>query len=269
MLLRLIEKFQQAGLGESSHSARPAVVLIACCWAAWSTGCEEEKPVPTKPQPAEAPAPAPKVESPPRLSIDAGGPSVRGMTAVLEQPNGSLSDLGVSKLKQYLIDEKKFIESHEVKVTVDRQAKPSQVALFLNELGVLSPSRVVVVTDTRPSFSKELTFVPESQLESPPECSLLGTITEDRGTAIWRLSGGAARKRPRGMGGPDLSMTAETIESMTKSCDSDLFFVTAPPDVEWGLVYDLAASGVALEDASLDRAVIPSKPQTMGRPVEL
>lgn len=191
------------------------------------------------------------------------------MTALLIQENGAPNLAGLEKLRQYLDHERKFIVGHDVRVTVDRQAQPHQVATFLSELGTLGPSKVIVSTDTRPSFAKELTFVPETQLGSPKDCTLIGGVTEDRGTAVWRLSGGTARKRSRGMGGPDLSMTAETIENMSKSCDSDLFFVAAPPGVEWGLVYDLAASGIALERAGLSRAVITTQPQTAGHKVEL
>ncbi len=250
-----------------------AIALGLGCWAlSLGWGCEAPpKPAPSaQPEPkADQPAPAAKVASPPSLSVDAGGPIVRGMSVMLEQTNGAPNALGLTKLKEYLQEEKSFLEGKELHVSVARSAKPSHVAIFLSELGNWKPSKVVVSTDTRPTFSKEVAFVPDTQLKAPDRCSLIGTITQDRGTAIWRLSGGPARKRPRGMGGPDLSTTADTILSMTKGCDSDTFFVTAPPDVEWGLVFDLAASAIALEGSGLVRAVIPQKSQTAGNPAQL
>lgn len=72
-------------------------------------------------------------------------------------------------------------------------------------------------------------------------------IMADRGTAVWKLSGGAAGRRGKGMAGPDLSMTGDTIERVAKACkNSSTLFVSAAPEIEWGLVYDLAASTKSL-----------------------
>lgn len=236
------------------------------------SACDENKPKPTaapvmeeKPAPAE---PAPLPQSPPTLAISDSGPSVRGMSAMLTQPSGTPDAAGRAKLRGYLQEEEKFLRDKDVTVQVARMAKPEWVGIFLSELSQLSPARVVIATDTRSDFPKELEFVPHELVKQPDPCTLAGTITADRGTAIWKISGGAARKRGRGMGGPDLSMTADTILSMKKGCSSDLFFVSGAEGVEWGLIYDLAASGISLEKAELKRAVIPTKPATAGHKIE-
>jgi len=238
------------------------------------SGCEEEKVTPKLApfveQKVEEPASAaPAPQSPPHLTVTESGPAVRGMSVMLTQPNGKADPLGRAKLHNYLTEEKTFLEGQMLKLVVDRMAKPEWVAIFLSELSKFSPSKITIATDTRSDFPKEVEFVPQELVSKPAPCTLVGTITEDRGSAIWKISGGTARKRGRGMGGPDLSMTADTILSMKKGCDSQLFFVTAAPGVEWGLVYDLAASGIALEKADLKQAVVPIQTATAGRALEL
>jgi hypothetical protein len=45
------------------------------------------------------------------------------------------------------------------------------------------------------------------------------------------------------MAGPDLSMTGDTIERVARACKTPAaLFVAGAPEIEWGLVYDLAAS---------------------------
>ncbi len=236
-------------------------------------GCEEDKPIPEKRDQVEDLSPAPAEpeppQSPPHLTITESGPSVRGSSAMLTRPDGQTDVQGRGKLASYLSEERKFIEGSEVRLVVDRGAKPIWVSIFMTELSKLSPKKVTIATETRSEFPKEIEFVAQEALDRPDPCTLVGTITEDRGTAIWRLSGGAARKRGRGMGGPDLSMTADTIVSMKKGCDSDIFFATGAEGVEWGLVYDLAASAVALDKVDIRRAVVPIKTATAGHAIGL
>jgi hypothetical protein len=245
-----------------------AVVSLGC-GALLLSGCEEEKP---KAAPAPEPAPPPepkKIERAPTLLVDSAGPMVRGMSALLRQDGGEENTLGLGKLKEYLAEEEKFLTDKDVLVTVDRQANPQDVAVFLREIGTFKPKSLKIQTKTRDDFPGAIEFLPESSLSAPDPCTLIGTITDDRGTAIWRLSGGTARKRGRGMGGPDLSMTADTIQSMSKTCGSDLFFVTAVEGVEWGLLFDLAASAISLDGAGLKRAVTLTDEQTAGHAVKL
>lgn len=242
---------------------------------ATATGCDDEKKSekPAATEPAAAPtvepvAAAPK--GPPEFSVDDVSPRVGFSRTVVRTPEGKPNPDGLAQLQERLSEAKEHIAQRDVVVRVHRQAKPIWVTTYLNELGKFAPSSVSVETETRAEYPGKLKVVPETQLESPAKCSLIGTILDDRGTAIWRLSGGTARKRGRGMGGPDLTMTGDTILSMAKGCsDSALFFATAADGVEWGLVYDLAASALSLEKAGLKSAVFPSEPAVAGHPVTL
>ena len=95
-------------------------------------------------------------------------------------------------------------------------------------------------------------------------------ILDDRSTAIWKLSGGTASRRQKGMAGPDLSMTGETLERVGKQCKGSTdFFVSAAESVEWGLIYDLAASSQRLDKFKFERMVLLSEIPTPGHKVEL
>ncbi len=65
-------------------------------------------------------------------------------------------------------------------------------------------------------------------------------------------------------------MTADTLERYYKGCKtSDTLFVSGAEGIEWGLVYDLAASAKKLEKAKYERLALLSEPPTAGRPVRL
>jgi hypothetical protein len=144
------------------------------------------------------------------------------------------------------------------------------VAAYLWELGKNGVAQVTVRTQSRTEYPLEVVFTPEARASAAPACSVVAMITEDRGTAVWKLSGGAAGKRAKGMAGPDLSMTADSIERVAKACkNSGALVVAGAKDVEWGLVYDLAASAKIIPGLRFDLVVLPSRIPVPGHEVEL
>jgi hypothetical protein len=221
-------------------------------------------------RPADAPKPVPTSsappprEGPPDFEIDTVGPKVGFSRAVLEVRDGR------QRLASDLAEQKKYIEGQEVKLRVDRKAKLPWVIAYVDELGKLGPSKLVIRTDTRKEFSPELAFKPELKVGGAAPCSVVGMIMADYTTAIWKLSGGVAGKRGKGMAGPDLSMTADTIERLGKGCkDSNLFFVSVAEGIEWGLAFDLAASAKALTPVPFDQMVLLGETPVPGHKVEL
>lgn len=238
-----------------------AVSLFGCDRAEKSGGAPPEQ----KPEPAAAPrAEPPSRSGPPELAIDEISPKIGFSRAILTTPEGKPHAAGLEQLRKELAEEKEHLTGRELTVLVDRKARVEWVNTYLEELKKLGAQKLVVKTDTRSDYPQSLEFVPGSSLAREKPCSLVGTITADRGTAIWRISGGTARKRGRGMGGPDLTMTAETILGMAKGCDSDLFVTSGAEGVEWGLVYDLAASALRIETLTLKRAALPEQRPTPG-----
>ncbi len=152
---------------------------------------------------------------------------------------------------------------------VDRKVKVPWVATYLDELAKVSPSKITIKTETRKEYSQDQHFVPEAKVQAPP-CSVVGMVTSDYGTAVWKISGGTAGKRTKGMAGPDLSMTGDTIERFAKGCkESSTFFVSVAEGIEWGLAFDLAASSRVVEHAKFDTSVLLNEIPTAGQKVEL
>ncbi len=260
---------ESAGIGRAFRSATALCLLVA------ATGCEEKKKTgavataSASTATAEPPAPPPPKRAP-EFAIDEISPKVGFSREVLFKPDGKPNPEGQTQLTTDLADAKEYVTGKDVTLSVHRQAKTTWVTAYLAELGKLQPSSVTLQTETRSDYPKAIKVVPQNRLEKPAACSLVGMILDDRATAIWRLSGGTARKRARGMGGPDLTMTGDTIESMAKGCkESSLFFAQGAEGVEWGLVYDLSASALAHPKAGLDAAVILNEPPVAGHPVPL
>jgi hypothetical protein len=261
-------------LDDRPHSPRafvskPALIVALLVFAApLCAGCEDEpKQNPFAP-PKDAPIPAPpasaipKQDTAPDLQIDSVSPKVGFERALLQHPEGK------AQLTQLLTDAKRWIEGKEVLLVVDRKTKVPWVATYLDELGKVGPSKITVRTDTRKEFSQDQVFVPESKTKAPP-CSVVGMVTSDFGTAVWKLSGGTAGKRTKGMAGPDLSMTGDTIERFAKGCkESSTFFVSVADGIEWGLAFDLGASSRVLEHAKFDTSVLLNEIPTPGQKVD-
>lgn len=244
------------------------LVLLSC------VACEEpEKPAKKATPAAEVdepePEPAPPPPTPPTFSIDELGPKVRYSRAVITDEGGKPRVQGIEQLRKDLEAEKAYINGKDIVLSVGRKASPTWVSMYLVELESLAPSGVRIATETRTEYPKEVAFSLEGSVGTVPPCTLVGAILADRSTAIWKVAGGTAHKRGRGMGGPDLTMTGDTIVSLSKGCDSPLFVVSGAEGVEWGLIYDLAASGMILEKAPLERALFPKERPTAGRPVKL
>jgi hypothetical protein len=233
-------------------------------------GCDappKKNPFDPPPDQAKQPPPiteTPKPKGPPELAIDSLGPKVGFARALFEQQEGR------AKLKAELEQNRDHFASKPSSLFVDRAAKPPQVAAFLEELGALGSKPVTIKTESRKDFPTEVAFVPENAVGDVPSCSVVAMVTEDRGTAVWKLSGGAAGKRQKGMAGPDLTMTGETIERLAKACSqSRVIFVSAAAGLDWGFVYDLAASTKTYEKAYFDTVVFLGTPPVPGHKVEL
>jgi hypothetical protein len=247
------------------RSAVNALVALCSLLAA----CESKpKPNPFDP-PKDAPIPAPpasaipKQETAPDLQIDSISTKVGSERALLNNPEGR------AQLNKLLTDAKRYIAGKDVLLIVDRKAKVPWVNAYLDELGKLGASKITVRTETRKDYSQDHRFTPQASAKAPP-CSVVAMVTSDYATAVWKLSGGVAGKRPKGMAGPDLSMTGDTIERFAKGCkESSTIFVQVAEGVEWGLAFDLAASSRVLEHAKFEDTVLLDEIPTPGHKVEL
>lgn len=248
-------------------SLRKPTLALLCLFL--TAACEEQPKKnpfdPPKDAPIAAPAASalPKPDVAPILEIDTISPKVGSERALLMHPEGK------ADLTRLLGEAKRWIDGKDVTLIVDRKTKVGWVATYLDELAKVGVSKVTIRTDTRKEFSQDQRFVPEAKVQAPP-CSVVGMVTSDYSTAVWKLSGGTAGKRGKGMAGPDLSMTGDTIERFAKGCkDSSTFFVQVADGIEWGLAFDLAASSRVLEHAKFDTSVLLNEIPTPGHKVDL
>ncbi|MBX3182895.1 MAG: hypothetical protein KIT72_18120 [Polyangiaceae bacterium] len=246
---------------------RPLLVCVVGCTALLVSACDDP-PAAVGPTPSAAPEPVltaiPKPEGPPELSIDDLGPKVGWTRVLLEKKEGP------AELAKELGEVKEHLSGKDALLKVDRKAKLDWVMAMFAELEKQGVSTIRVATDSRTEFPKELKFIPQGKRKDAKECSLVATVLEDRGTAVWKLSGGAAIKRRKGFAGPDLTTTGETIEQRKATCpDAPDLFLTASEGIEWGLVYDLGASTSVLKKASFDGFVLLLERPVAGRKVDL
>jgi len=210
----------------------------------------------------------PELKTRPTLAIDDVSARVGSTRAFLTNSTGQENPLEREQLASDLALARPFLEGQELTLEVNRKARAEWVSTYLEELFRQKPSHVKIATETRPDFPKAIEFTAASETTLAP-CTLVGFISKDRSTSVWKMSGGAARRRPRGLSGPDLSRTADTIVSALKGCASDVFIVHAIPEIEWGMIYDLAGSGLSAEKTTLKRALLPRERPTPGTPLTL
>jgi hypothetical protein len=239
---------------------------LGCSCAA--LGCDDQpEKAPVSAPSATATATAttpPKPAGPPDFEIDTLSAKVGYERALLDKSDGR------NMLQQLLKPTANFVDGQDVSLVVDRNAKLPWVVAFIDELGKLGAKHVIVKTETRKELSGSLPFSPQLSLKATPDCSVVAMVLEDRGTAVWKLSGGAATKHGKGMAGPDLSMTGDNIARFAKGCkQSNTIFFSAGPSVEWGLTYDLAASSKGLDKTSFDTFVLLEETPVPGHKVDL
>lgn len=258
-------------MGAMGLTNRLVGMLLAAGSLALSLGCDEgprranpfdpPKDAPLKPPPITEPV---KPSGPPELSVDNLSPKVGFSRVLLRQPSDR------DKLRKEVEEIKGDYANKEAVITVDRNADTKMVIAMLEELRQIGAAPLIVKTSSRTGFPQQLTISLESQVTNPPSCSVVTMVLSDRSTAVWKLSGGTAGRRGKGLGGPDLSMTGETLTRYANGCkQSTTLFFTGAEGVEWGLVYDLAASSTVLEKAKFDRFVLLSEIPTAGRAVKL
>jgi biopolymer transport protein ExbD len=246
-----------------------ALLLVLSVSAGLTLGCDDEKP---KPNPFAAPSKdtkepppltePPKLTGPPDLVIDNLGAKVGWTRVLVEKPDGR------DKLSAALAEHKQHLDGKDVTLRVDRKGKSDWVVMLMDELVKVGATKVLVKTDTRAEFPKEILFTPQQKIGQLEPCTVVATILADRGTAVWKISGGTASKRTKGFAGPDLTMTGDTLERYGKACKtSKTLLVSGAEEVEWGLVYDLAASAKKLQDVTFDQLVLLRERPIAGRKV--
>lgn len=239
-----------------------------CALALALAGCEESKEPLASVKPTKIePVLEKKVEKAPTFSVDASGVRVGFELFIIEGTNGPS---GLLKLQEEIAAQRKWVDGQEVAIEIHRKAKLPWVTTYLAALEDKGATAFAITTGTRDEYPKTVTFSALGSVKDASECSVVTMIQEGGNTATWKRSGSPARRRRPGLGGPDLSTTGATIESVAQSCKtSNTVFVSAEPETPWGLVYDLAASTAVLKEASFSRRALLSTTPVAGKAVQL
>jgi len=234
-----------------------------------ASGCESKpqtNPFEAKKDTVEPPPlkEAPKPQGPPDFVVSQEGPKVGWTYILLEKPDGK------QKLAAAIAEQKAFVSGKDVPLRADRQAKVAYVGEMIHALAEGGATSVTLSTETRTEFPKTVVFTPLARILSKPQCSVVAKVLTERRNAVWSLGGGTAVRSPKGLAGPDMAMTEDSLTAASKRCkESDVVFISGDEDVEWGLVYDLAAATKVLEKASFAKVVLLEPAPVAGRPVKL
>lgn len=238
-------------------------------------GCDEgkspDKPAaaasstPSAAAPKEA-APPPKPKGVPALIVDSMGPYL-GITRIdVKAENWREKMAAVIKDFPIKADE-------PVTVIAEKRAATPYVAALVDELGKAGATKVILKTDGRDDVPKELTVVPPSKVSSPPGCSVTVSVLKDLSTAVWPFKGATAKKQRKGLAGPDLSNTADTIKKDLAGCESSYAFFSSDDAIGWEMAYNLAGTLKVVDDKSekkrIETLVLLPEAPVAGRAVVL
>lgn len=200
----------------------------------------------------------------PQFSIDESSVKITHSRYLIDRPDG------LSKLRAQLEAQKAHIQGKELTLEIARQAKLPWVTALLSELQTAGAVAFEIKTPTRSEYPEQVTFTASTEIGDLPSCTPVSAIQADRTTVTWKQGGGAQSRRGRGLGGPDLSTTGLSIARLAKACPTgNSVLLGAHEAVDWGLVYDLAASTSRIEDTTFERRVLLLKEPKPGKRVEL
>lgn len=216
----------------------------------------------SKAAPSTTTASPPKPKTMPELTVDADGPYLGG-TRIDLAANG-----GPEKLANVV--KELPIGSSPVTLLVEKKAKVPAVAAVVFELGKAGAPTVVIRTDGRDDLPKEIVVTPEPRVSSaPPGCSVAAMVLKDLSTAIWPAKGGTGKRQRKGLAGPDLSHTGETLEKELEVCESSVAFFSAE-EVPWENAFNIAGTVVTNDKKKRIATLILLKDTPVaGRPVTL
>lgn len=246
---------------------RPAAAVLFSC--ALLCACDDSKPgaggkgapsaaASAKPSAAPTATEAAKPKAMPDLLVDPEGPYLGG-----KRVDANAAD---AKEKMAAILKDLPINAQPVTLLAEKKAKTRHVGMVVDALGEAGAPKVVLKTDGRNDLPKEIVVVPSTKIPSAPGCSIATTVLDDLSTAIWPARGGLGKKQRKGLAGPDLSRTGETLEKDLAGCESNVAFFSSDPSIQWELAFNLAGTLVNADTKKkIDSLVVLAEAPVAGR----
>jgi hypothetical protein len=176
----------------------------------------------------DPPKPPPEIQAP-EIIVDHASVSVGKNRLSATEPN--LAD----RVSVFLRAAPK-IEAQTVDVVILRNARPSQAVAVLAALRQSKALGANVKSETRDGATKAL---PVALVAKLPDCATVAWIAKDASLDVWPAGGGRAKRVPRGLAGPDLTLGMDAFRALAESCEASQFAVGADEAMTWGLVFDV------------------------------
>ena len=160
--------------------------------------------------------------------------------------------------------------SEPVEVKALPKAKTPDVVETIWALGKAGVKEIIVRTDARDDLPKELVITPQQLVSDPKPCSVVAMVTDNADTGVWAFKGGGGVRKRKGLAGPDMSNTGETIEDWLARCDSDTAFFSTAANMPWE--HGFSIGGLFRkhdEKGKIKKLVLLGSEPVAGRPVEL
>jgi hypothetical protein len=211
----------------------------------------------------KAPPPPPKVwDKIPDVIVDDLGAYIGGERARLGEKEGpaKLKDI-VSRLP---------IKDQTVPVNAQRNSLIRDVSAVVWELTLAGAKDIVLKTDGRDELPTEIVITPETKIKDVPGCTVCVMVNDKLDTGVWKFDGGLGTKHGRGLAGPDLSNTEETLRERFTNCNSDVAFFGGSFIHKWEHVFNLGGLIKKADDEKkIKRVVLLTAEPVAGRKVEL
>jgi biopolymer transport protein ExbD len=248
--------------------------VVVCLGLGASLGCSTPKDLIDKVESAQATA---RKEQPPPSEPTAVKPIT--MPDLLVDTMGAL--LGPKRVGKLNTPEGKAdldaavkllpVNDSPVTLRVDKKAKVYDVATVVEAFGKAGAPKVIVKSEGRADLPKELRLTPLCRLPQPPSCSIVATVTADGDTGVWPLKGGGGHKARKGLAGPDLSTTAESIKKDLEACESKAAFFSANDEsFDFQMAFNVGGTIVKSDErGQIENLVLLGEEPVAGRKVEL
>jgi hypothetical protein len=251
---------------------RTGLVGLCVLGGVLSEGCEdaskkasktEGTALPPTPPPQESAAPT--GPSKPQLAVDNTAAFVSGERIDLNAPDP------VGRFATVLGTKK--VDGEDLILEAARDTAFPKVALIVAAVAKANAKSLLVHTPKRDRSQGDIQLaLRRTPGKGTPECSAVGFISKDNSTTAQTAAGRSGARFTKGMAGPDMTRSSEGIRKVASACDSNVWFVSAEPEITWGVVADLVFSVAAPDDGGTpvkaNEVGLLSKPPGGGRKVE-
>jgi len=242
--------------------------LLALALGCLAFGCEEKKDATTSATPSASSAappptalPPPPVAKPPLMSVDEAQCYV----------GGDKVDVGAADAKARVagvLATKSKVEGEVLELHAARASKLGRVTALVAAAKTAKAKGLRVITPGRDGAEREV----EVTFAALGACSAVASIGKDSSINVWPASGGTAQRFTKGMAGPDMTRGVEGVQKQASSCESTAWAVGAEPELQWGLLFDLASGAMGAFDGGkamrATQLVVLTEPPVAGRKAE-